>query len=55
MNREFTPTTKSSRLVIALAAVVSTLLVLGGIDGLAGHYSAPGAQLATTPADAPRA
>lgn len=55
MNREFTPTTKPSRIVFALAAAVSTLLVLGGIDGLAGHYGSAGVQIAAPAVDAPRA
>jgi hypothetical protein len=54
MNREFAPASKRSRTVSAIAAVVFTLLVMGGIEGLAGHYHAPGPQVASTSTDAPR-
>jgi hypothetical protein len=40
MNREFTTTSKLARSVLAVAAVVSTALIVSGIGGLAEHYSA---------------
>jgi hypothetical protein len=54
MNREFTPASKQSRTVSAIAAVVCTLFVMSGIEGLASHYHAPAVQLATAATDAPR-
>jgi hypothetical protein len=38
MNREFTSTTKLGRSIFAFAAVVTTVLILSGITGLAEHY-----------------
>jgi hypothetical protein len=46
MNREFTSTSTLVRSLFAVAAIVSTVLIVSGIGGLAEHYSA-GTQLAT--------
>jgi hypothetical protein len=47
MNRPFRPVSKLSNAVSALAAIVATVLILGGIDGLATLYGG-GGQLAGT-------
>jgi len=39
MNQEFKTTSKFVRSCIAVLATVSTVLVLGGIAGLADHYN----------------
>lgn len=54
MNREFTSTSKPVRSVFAVAALVATLLIIGGIDGLATLYGS-GGQLATTTSAVTRA
>jgi len=54
MNRPFRPVSKLSSAVSALAAVLSTAVILSGIGGLAEHYGSQ-AQVATTAAAAPRA
>jgi hypothetical protein len=51
MNREFTSTSTLARSVFALAAIVSTILIVSGISGLAEHYSA-GTQVAAIEASA---
>ena len=53
MNREFTSTSKPVRSAFAVAAIVATMLILGGIDGLATLYG--GGQLAGTTSQAARA
>jgi hypothetical protein len=40
MNREFNATSKFARSILAVAAALSTVLVVGSIDSLAQHYSA---------------
>jgi hypothetical protein len=40
MNREFNAASTLVRSILAAAAVLSTLLVVGSIEGLAQHYSA---------------
>lgn len=47
MNREFNATSKFARSIIAVAAALSTALVVGSIDSLAQHY---GAELQTAAA-----
>jgi len=54
MNRPFRPVSKLSSAVSALAAVLSTAVILSGIGGLAEHYGSQ-SQVATTAAAAPRA
>jgi hypothetical protein len=54
MNRPYRPVSKLSSAVAALAAVVSTTVILSGVLGLADHYGSQ-AQVATTEATAPRA
>jgi hypothetical protein len=54
MNRPYRPVSKLSSAVAALAAVVSTTVILSGVLGLADHYGSR-AQVATTEAAAPRA
>ena len=54
MNRPFRAVSKLSRAASALAAVLSTVVVLSSIGGLAEHYGSQ-AQVATTEATAPRA
>jgi hypothetical protein len=54
MNRPYRPVSKLSNAVSALAAVLSTAVILSGIGGLAEHYSSQ-AQVATTQTTAPRA
>jgi hypothetical protein len=54
MNRPFRPVSKLSNAVAALAAVLSTAVILSGIGGLAEHYGSQ-AQVATTQTAAPRA
>jgi hypothetical protein len=38
MNREFHATSKLARSILAVTAVLSTVLVIGSIDMLAQHY-----------------
>lgn len=38
MNRSYKPTSRLIRAVLAAAALLATVLVAGGIEGLAGHY-----------------
>ena len=45
MNREFNTTSMLTRSILAAVAALSTVLVIGSIDGLAQHYGA-GAQMA---------
>jgi hypothetical protein len=45
MNREFTTTSKLARSLSVFAAIVSTVLIVSGIAGLAEHYKGE-AQLA---------
>jgi hypothetical protein len=40
MNREFNVTSKFVRSILAAAAALCTVMVVGSIDGLAQHYSA---------------
>ena len=47
MNPEFRASSKRSRSILAVFAVVMTLLVIGSIDTLSRHYGAE-AELATT-------
>ena len=54
MNREFTSTSKPVRSAFAMAALVATVLILGGIDGLATLYGG-GGQLAGTTSQVVRA
>jgi hypothetical protein len=54
MNREFTSTSKPVRSVFAAAAIVATVLILGGIDGLATLYGG-GGQLAAATSQSARA
>jgi len=54
MNREFTSTSKPIRSAFAVAAIVATALMLGGIDGLATLYGG-GGQLAGTTSQVVRA
>jgi hypothetical protein len=54
MNRPYRPVSKLSSAVAALAAVVSTTVILSGVLGLADHYGSR-AQLATAEAAAPHA
>jgi len=54
MNREFTSTSKPVRSAFAMAAIVATVLILGGIDGLATLYGG-GGQLAGTTSPVVRA
>lgn len=46
MKRQFTPASKPLRTVFAIAAVIVTVAVLGGIDGLTEHYHAPTVRMA---------
>jgi hypothetical protein len=39
MNREFSAISKFARSILAVAAALSTVLVVGSIDSLAQHYS----------------
>ncbi len=39
MNREFAATSKLTRTVSLVSAIVSTVLIVSGIGGLAAHYS----------------
>ena len=45
MNREFTATSKLTRTISLVGAIVSTVLIVSGIGGLAAYYTS-GAQLA---------
>ena len=54
MNREFTSTSKPIRSAFAVAALVATVLILGGIDGLATLYGG-GGQLAAATSQSARA
>jgi hypothetical protein len=54
MNHPFRPVSKLSSAVSAVAAVLSTAVILSGILGLADHYGSQ-AQIATTEATVPRA
>ena len=54
MNRPFRPVSKLSSAFAALAAVVSTTVILSGVLGLADHYGNQ-AQVAATAAAVPRA
>jgi hypothetical protein len=54
MHREFTSTSKAVRSAFAMAALVATVLILGGIDGLATLYGG-GGQLAGTTSHVARA
>lgn len=47
MNREFRASSRRRRSLLAVLAVVMTLLVIGSIDTLSRHYGAE-AQLAST-------
>jgi len=40
MNREFNTTSMLTRSILAAVAALSTVLVIGSIDGLAQHYGA---------------
>lgn len=46
MNREFNASSRKVRSILAFLAVLSTILVLGSIDGLSQHYGTE-AQLAS--------
>lgn len=48
MNREFQPTSKRTRLAAILVAVLCTVLVGSGIDGLAGHFYGQAIEQATS-------
>lgn len=54
MNRTFRPTSKLSSAVAAVAAIISSVLMLSAIGGLAEHYSSQ-AQVAQIQSSAPRA
>ena len=54
MNRPYRPVSKLSSTLAALAAVVSTTVILSGVLGLADHYGSQ-VQVATTEAATPRA
>ena len=54
MHSEFTSTSKPVRSAFAVAAIVATVLILGGIDGLATLYGG-GGQLAGTTSQVVRA
>ena len=45
MNRDYNASSNQARSVLALTAVLATMLVVGSIEGLSQHYSA-GLQLA---------
>lgn len=47
MNEEFRASSKRSRSILAVFAVVTTLLVVGSIEGLSRHYGSE-AQVAST-------
>ncbi len=40
MKRDFNASSKQARSVLAFAAVLATMLVVGSIEGLTQHYSA---------------
>jgi len=40
MNREFSASSSQARSILAVAAVLATLLVAGSIEGLSQHYGA---------------
>lgn len=46
MNREFSASSKQARSILAVAAVVATILMVGSIEGLSQYYPAE-AQLAS--------
>lgn len=48
MNRQFRPASRLSNALSAVAAVVSSLVILAGVAGLAEHYSGA-TQMAATP------
>jgi hypothetical protein len=48
MNRNFETSSKRTRIAAALVAVLCSVLVASGIEGLAGHYQAQ-SQLAGQP------
>jgi hypothetical protein len=54
MNRPYRPVSKLSSAVAAMAAVVSSVLILSAIGGLADHYGSQ-AQIAQTETGAQRA
>lgn len=54
MNQPFRPASKLSRAGSALAAILTSALVLGAVIGLADHYGSQ-VQVATTAAAAQRA
>jgi hypothetical protein len=54
MNRPFRPASKLSSAVSAVAAILSTAVILSGILGLADHYGSQ-VQVATIEAATPRA
>lgn len=47
MNREFEPTSSTTRSVLAIAALVVTVSIAGAIDSLATHYANTGSLLQT--------
>ena len=54
MNQPFRPSSKLSRAGSALAAILTSALVLGAVIGLADHYGSQ-VQVASAAATAPRA
>ena len=49
MNRQFRPASRLSNVLSAVAAVISSLVILAGVAGLAEHYSGA-TQMAAAPA-----
>jgi hypothetical protein len=49
MNRQFNPTPTLIRTVFAAAAVLSTVLVAGSIEGLVDHYNGEPQQASAQP------
>jgi hypothetical protein len=40
MNRDFSASSRQARSILAVAAIVATMLVVGSIEGLSQHYGA---------------
>lgn len=49
MNRNFQATSKRARATFAIAAVLVSVLIGSGIDGLAGHYQGTAQMASNTP------
>ncbi|MGE5666190.1 MAG: hypothetical protein ACM3ZD_06135 [Betaproteobacteria bacterium] len=52
MNRQFRPASRLSNALSAVAAVISSLVILAGVAGLAEHYSGA-TQMAASPVTQP--